>query len=382
MITEYRLELLEELRLPRRRCRRILAEVEDHLACAAAELRAGGLEVQEAERESVRRFGPAVELAQMFVEQEAALGGKRVARAAGVLAALLAVLVLGAAGGVLPWGSGPAIIGLPLFVLPQVALVAAGLTLVRVWRAAPDGGPRGARLALVLRGALVVVSCAVGSVVCGAVDVLASWSGRGWTPAAWLALVGLALGGAVTGATLSRSRRLAIDATRPVHRVDDGGAWESQRGGRSAGAFGDSAVTRGSWALAASGYEQDPLADLQAAALLALTRLQRRVPMLGSVLGNTAWLVQMLPAELRRRAPRVSAWLDLRRHPWRFGASVATTAGLALAAGHAITEGVSSSQLVGALLAAGLIAAIEALAALLGFALLGRVLGIRTPRGS
>lgn len=381
MITEYRLELLAELRLPRRRCRRILAEVEDHLACAAAELRAGGLEVQEAERESVRRFGPAVELAQMFVEHEAALGGKRVARAAGVLAALLAVLVLGPASGVLPWGSGPAMIEVPLFVLPQVALVAAGLTLVRVWRAAPDGGPRGARLALVLRGALVVVSCAVGSVVCGAVDVLASWSGPGWTPAAWLALVGLALGGAVTGATLSRSRRLASEVTRLVHRIDDGSPTGCHPEADVAGVR-DPVVTSGSAALAEPSYAQDPLTDLQAVTVLALERLQRRVPSLSGVLGNTALLVQTLPVELTRRAPRVSAWLDLRRHPWRFAASVATTAGLALAAGHAITEGVSSSRLVGALLAALLLAAIEALAALLGFALLGRFLGIRNARGS
>lgn len=95
-----------------------------------------------------------------------------------------------------------------------------------------------------------------------------------------------------------------------------------------------------------------------------------------------AVLVQTLPAQLTQRAPRVSAWLDLRGHPWRLAISVATAAGLALAAGQAITEGVSSSQLVRALLAAAVIAVIEALAALLGFALLGRFLVIRTPRGS
>jgi len=379
MITDYLLELLEELRLPTRRRRRILVEVEDHLACAAAELHAGGLEVREAERESVRRFGPAAELAHTFVVQEAALGGRRVARGAGALAALLGLLVLGPTGGVLAWGSRPGPVGLALFVLPQVALVAAGLTLVRVWRAGPSGGPRGARLALVLRGALVVVSCTVGTVVCAAVDAIASSSG--WTPAAWPALGGLALGGAVTSVTLSRSRRLASEVTRLVHRIDDGGPTGCHPEADVAGVR-DPVVTSGSAALAAPSYAQDPLADLQAVTVLALERLQRRVPPLRGVLGNTALLVQTLPVELTRRAPRVSVWLDLCGHPWRFAVSIAAAAGLALAAGHAITEGVSSVHVPGALLAAALLAAIEALAALLGFALLGRFLGIRSARGS
>ena len=74
MITDYLLELLAELRVPMRRRRRILAEVGDDLACAAADLCADGLAAEEAEREAVRRFGDAAELARSFVEQEAAQG--------------------------------------------------------------------------------------------------------------------------------------------------------------------------------------------------------------------------------------------------------------------------------------------------------------------
>jgi hypothetical protein len=112
--------------------------------------------------------------------------------------------------------------------------------------------------------------------------------------------------------------------------------------------------------------------------VLALARVERRVPTLRGVLGPLAALVQTLPAELTRRAP-LGTWLDLRRHPWRFALSVATAAGLALATGHALAKGVSARYLLGALHAAILIAAIETLAALLGFALFGRFLGIRPP---
>ncbi len=358
MITDYLLELLGELRLPTRRRRRILAEVEDHLACAAAELHAGGLDVEEAEREAARRFGPAPELACAFVEQEAAVGGKRLARASGLLAVLLAALVLGPPGRVLPYGAFPS--GLVAFVLAQVALVAGGLTLVRAWRAAPAGGPRGPRLALVLRGAVVVTCCAAGAVAYGTADAVAraSSASSGWTPVAWLSLASLALGVAATAATLSRCWRLATAA-------------------RAAGA----AISQQS-AFATSGAHPDALADLQGVGALALERLQRRMPTLRGVLGRLAARVQALPAELTCRAPRLAGWLDLRRHPWRFAVSVATVAGLALAGGHALAEGVSARHLLGALLVAALIATIETVAALLGFAVLGRFLRIRPPRAS
>jgi hypothetical protein len=73
------------------------------------------------------------------------------------------------------------------------------------------------------------------------------------------------------------------------------------------------------------------------------------------------------------------AWLDLRRHPWRFALLVALAAGLALAATHAVGEGGPPSlhELPVALLAGLLIVAIEGGAVLLGFLALGGFLGIR-----
>jgi hypothetical protein len=345
VIVDYLLELLDELRLPRRQRRRILAEVADHLACTAAELHAGGLEPAEAEREAVQRFGAAGELARSFVDQEAARGGNRAARASGLLTLLLAMLVLGPPGRVFDRGAFPE--GLVAFVLAQVAIVAGGLTVVRAWRAAPFGGPRGPRLALVLRGAVVVLCCAGGTVAAATVDGLTSGA-SGWHAGAWLSLAAIGIGVAVTAATVSRSWRRAVAA----------GTSDPSPSAPAA---------------------DDVLADIQAVVVLALAQLARRLPRLRRLLTPVAWSVQTLPGELACRAPRLAAWLDLRHHPWRFAVSVASAAGLAFAAGHGLAEGgVSLANLLSGLLGGALIAGVEALAALLGFAVLGRLLGIRT----
>jgi HAAS len=213
VITEYLLELLDELRLPGRRRRRIVAEVEDHLTTSAAELHASGLDPHAAEREAVRRFGPAAELAGAFVEQEAAAGGKRAARAAGVLGVLFAALALGPAGHTVDAQPFPS--GLVHFFLAQVALVAAALTLLRLWRAAPEGGPTGARLVLVMRGASVVLACAVAMVAYDA--VLAARGPRVWP------LLGALLAGVVLALpALVRGWRLAAASTAATARPGSG----------------------------------------------------------------------------------------------------------------------------------------------------------------
>ena len=119
---------------------------------------------------------------------------------------------------------------------------------------------------------------------------------------------------------------------------------------------------------------EDALADIEAVTLMALERLARRVPPLKSASDKAADLVRTVPRQVTRRA----RWLDLRRHPWRFGLTVALAAGLAFAAVHGLTEGGPSLRhLPLELLGGTLITAIEAAAALLGFALLGNYLGIR-----
>jgi hypothetical protein len=337
MITDYLIELLEELRLPPRRRRRILAEVEDHLTCTTAELHAAGLSTDEAEREAVRRFGTPAEIARSFVDLEAARTASRAARGSGALVLLFAGFILGPVGRRLQAGEFPAAV-IP-FVLSQVAVVAGALTLVRWWRAAPEGGPKGARLVLILRGASVVVACATASVAWDAV------AGRGLTPAAWTILAGIGATAAVTAVMLRRSWRLAAAAGVAYGPEDD-----------------------------------DALADIQAVAMRAMVAAGRHVPALRPPLDRAARLASALPTEAARRAPRLSRWLDLRTHPWRFALTAASLAGLALAAGHGLSEGVAPRHITGAVVAGVLIAGIEALAALIGFAVLGRFLGIRGRR--
>lgn len=341
MIKRYLAELQAHLRLPGGRRRRILSEVEDHLACAAAELSATGeVGPQDAELQAIQRFGPAPELAQRFLEQEATRSGLRAAQATGVLGVLTGLLVSTAPGRALIGTVLPD--GLVEFLLAQVALVAGAVTFARGWSSSPEGGPHGARLALVLRGTLVVLACAGTGIAYGVVRALLS--GTVLSLGGWVALAVLVSGVAATGFAAVRGWRLAAAAALPP-----------------------------------AGPEQhDILGDIQAAALLALERAAHRVPTLAAPLRRAASLVATLPAALAHRAPRLSAWLDLRRHPWRFALTVSIVAGLAVAVGHGVGEGATTDHLPKQLLAGGLIASIEAAAALLGFAVLGRYLGLRS----
>lgn len=235
MIDDYLGELLERLQLPARRRRRILAEVEDHLACAAADLHAEGLDAEQAERAAIERFGPAHELAQTFLEHEAARRGMRAAQ----------------------------------------------------------------------RGAFVVVGCAAAGLLDAMLRALAG--GHTWSADGWTALGVLLAGAAVTGATVARAREQA-----------------------------------------------------------------RRVPPSESA---------DEPRDIVETLGRYVPWV--RRHPWRFAATIAIGAGLALAAAHSLSEGgFSLHHLDRQLQAAGLLVSVEALAALLGFAVLGRYLGLRSDTGA
>jgi hypothetical protein len=329
VITDYLIELLDELPLPRRRRRRIVAEVEDHLACSAAELHASGMDIDLVEREAVRRFGPARDIAGAFVEHEAARGGARVARAAGVFGVVAAGLILGPAGRRLTPGPFP--VGLIGFVLAQVALVAGGLTVLRGLRAGPEGGPHGPRLALILRGAVVVVTC---SGITLAYDVVTALAGSRVSLKGWIAVGALAAGTAGTAIMLALGWRRAALA-RPH--------------GAAPGTAGD-----------------DALADLEAVASLAIAWLRRRLPVLHRPLDR-----------LTATARTFTVWPSLRVQPWRFALVAAIAAGIAIAAGHGVTEGISAHHVIGALAAAAVITAVEASAALTGFVILGRFLGIR-----
>jgi hypothetical protein len=194
---------------------------------------------------------------------------------------------------------------------------------------APRGGPRGVRLALVMRGAYLVLACAAAGVVDGAVR--AATDGGGWGVDAWVALALLVLGTAATAVAVVSGRRPA-GAASPTSDA------------------------------------QYILADIG----LALERAVHRVPLLR----RAAPLIWTLPGRFRWLA----ALLDLRRHPWRFALTVSVAAGLAAAVGHGVTEEPTTSHLIRQVGAGSIIAGVEALAAFLGFAVLGRYLGLRLDR--
>lgn len=125
-IEDYLDELLRRTHADPRTTRRLLDEAGDHLAAAAAELEAAGTPRVEAEREAVRRFGPAADLAQasrrrsftmLLLETLRAaillggLGLVAVGLSGGVVAAMNAVFGQRFVGGATAFGTGRAGIG-------------------------------------------------------------------------------------------------------------------------------------------------------------------------------------------------------------------------------------------------------------------------------
>lgn len=303
MITDYLLALDAALDVPGRRRRRILAEVEDHLLSAAAELHAQGLPAVEAERLAVAHFGDPAALTHQFVRDERARRGARV----GLLSVPLALVAgwLGIRGSVVMGVPFP--VGAIAFVLAQVGLVAGGLSGARALLLRRRTGPTAELTVLVERGFIAVAGCAALSVASTAAAVL----GRGATPPA----IAWAAGGLV----------VALGATG-VHTL---------RGVGRAGAKAELPP------------DHDILAEVELVAG-------------------------------RRSSVRLERWLGLRRRPWCFAVAVAAAAGLALAAAHAVAEGAPTGGHLGGWLLAGItIAGVEVTAALAGFAVLGRWLGIR-----
>ncbi len=324
MITDYLAELIDLLDLPAARRRRIIAEVEDHLQSTAAELLASGYEVDSAEREAVRRFGPAQALVQTFHEDEAARAARTAGRASLLLAALL-VLIEVTPPGILTWGRGGFPAGLLGFVFGQIALVAGGLTLVRLYRSRETRGPRGVRLTLVLRGARVITVCAWVTLLCGLTVV---HDAHGAPPAtSTISLLSLAAVVVFLTGVLRRGRHRASAA------------------GLDPGAMPTA--------------DEDALADLETLGTHALARFGHQVPSLG----RARWLVRMLP---------------MRRHPWRMATIVALVAGLALGLAHGVGEGglPPVHRLPLAVLASLIIATIEGTAVLVSYLVLGRYLGV------
>jgi hypothetical protein len=312
--------------LPARRRRRILAEAADHLAEAAAAHEARGLARAAAERAAVTAFGPAHAVARAHAEVLAAPPVRRAAVLAAPAVLALGLLVALTSGRPVS-GPGDAV----AFVAAQVAAAAWLVTAVRLARhhhacRLPAGAAR-----LLARGAGTTAVAAAAGALAEAAALVAAPGGA--PPAA------LAAAGAVTGLALLAAAALA-------------------------GARAPLAV--------AAALGPAPAPDLVDDARVVLARAAVRAH------GRRA-LVPVL--EGAYRAGRVvaglaaAAGLDARRRPWRCAAVAAAAAGFGVALGHAVGEGVT--RVGPALAAGGVLLAVEAVAALAGFAVLGRWLGLR-----
>ena len=329
MIDDYLAELGRALHVPSRLRRRALLEARDHLLSAAAAHRAAGLDEDAARAAAVDAYGSAELIARRYAERVATDAERRASRAAAV--AVLAYGALLAAGtqiaAVSPSAGGLAdTIG---WLAAQIAITCAGLSTIRSLRQRGDTAIPASRLRYINRGWGIALAAVLVSV---SADLVAGpRHGDGAT--ALLAAAGaIAVAAALALATVLAAAR----STRALARYDDAGA-------------GD-----------------DVLDDLR---LLALTAGERLLPADGAerARGAAAWLA---------RTPAARA-VALRSHPWRFCVLVALGAGAALAGAHLVGEGPPTDGPLVLLAVSAIFVAVEAVAVIGCFALLGSFLGLR-----
>lgn len=124
-------------------------------------------------------------------------------------------------------------------------------------------------------------------------------------------------------------------------------------------------------------------AALLAACADALRRARPRATAPVRLAADHDVLTELTPLIGPVTAARLGRWLSPRHRPWRFASAVSLIAGLALAGAHGLAEGgpPDLAHLPRAVLAGVILGGTEALAALGGFLVLGRWLGIRPARG-
>ena len=315
-IEAYGENLARRLRVGLRGRRRIVAEVTAHLADLVAEEEAAGHTPQAATRRATTRFGAPEELAAEF-NRDCALHSARVASWA------LVVWVAAAAGaaGLALQGGAPAAPwpnqGM-YYALPvllsQVAAVCAGTAFLLAVIAPRLLGRTPRTLATVARAQAVAVLALAPVAVVNAGNI----AGSGWTEGAMSALVALAA---------------------PV-----------------ATAFSVRAVLRAG-TITGGASTLDVIADCCEALALRWTW--------------SAWLYARVThtwTAAVERLPRLMSWLEMRRHPWRSAVTISAAAGVALKMPDLLVKGDLDYPA----------AAIEALAAFLGYCLFSALLGLRT----
>jgi hypothetical protein len=335
LIDDYLAELGRALSVPSRLRRRALLEARDHLESAAAERRTAGLTEDAAQAAAVHAYGPAELIARHYAERVATDAERRASRAGAVAvlaygALFAAATQIAAVRAVSPFAGGPAdAIG---WFAAQIALTCGGLSAIRSLRQRGDTAIRAGRLRYIHRGWGVALAAIFVSV---SADLVSGLQHRDGATATW-ALLAAAGTIAVVAALALAAVLVAARRTRALARYDPAHA-------------GD-----------------DVLDDLRLLALAAGERL--------------------LPADAVERARGAAAQLAhtpvaravaLRSHPWRFCVLVALCAGGALAVAHLVAEGPPTDGALVLLAVSAIFVALEAVAVIGCFALLGSFLGLR-----
>jgi hypothetical protein len=329
VIDEYLAELGDALTVPPRLRRRVLLEARDHLLSSAEQRREAGFDAEEAQAGAISDHGPPAVIARRYAE-ELAHGASQLATVFG-LAAVLAYCALFAVGTqIAPAHASSPADAIGWFAV-QIALTCAALSTIRAVRHRSDTAIASGKLRFINRGWYVALGAVLVSV---SADLVGGYGGAGaaWRTGLLVATATTAAGAviALAGVLLSarRTGELARHAAEPAR--------------------------------------EDALDDLRAVAVAGAERL---LP---------AGTVQRIQASAARLAnARAVRAVALRTHPWRCCLLVAVTAGAAVAAAHVVGEGPASDGLLVTLLVSGILVAIEGVAIVGCFALLGSFLGIR-----
>ncbi len=342
LIDDYLGRLERELTLPRRLRARVLAEAEDHLLCAVADLVSDGRAPVDAEREALARHGSVEDIAGSHARARSTRATVRtttgVVASVGSFGALFvattqvpavhagipATAVTSGAAGVMGW------------IAVQLALSCGALAVIRCHRLRGQAAARAGALRLANRSASTAVAAIALSLLLDLAAFVRMPAGQGQHAALVFGLVLLAL--AASAGTVAQ---LAF----------------AQRRLRALERYGSEPA------------EEDAFDDV-CDALLAIARMLAGVPFIRRV-APLAELVARRALTAGSPVARV-----LRDHPLRFGATVALLAGLLASGGHLVAEG-PPSNVARALLVVAIIAGIEGLAVFGCYALFGRFLGIR-----
>lgn len=330
VIEDYLSELDEALTVPPRLHRRALLEARDHLLSAAEQRREAGLDAEEAQTAAVADHGPPAMIARRYAE-ELAHGAAQLATVVGLAAVVVYCALFAVGTQIAPVHASSPADGIAWFAV-QIALTCAALSTIRSLRHQSDTAVASGKLRYINRGWCVALAAVLVSVTADLAVGYGDGAGSAWRIGLLVATAMTAVAAVIALAGVLLSARRTAELAR--HADEPAGA--------------------------------DALDDLR---VLTVTAAERLLP---------AGTLQRAQSSLARPASaRTVRAVALRTHPWRFCLLVALAAGAVVAATHLVGEGPATDGLLVTLAASGVLIAIEGIAIVGCFALLGSFLGIR-----